>query len=140
MIIREARPRGPTPFYTINTVLTKKVCLHISCIEEWYPFHIFSLFQFCLNYTYTVADPGDGPRPPPNFLDKTATPRAVKNIYIGDLGPPLSEGLDDNPPTPSPLNLKVWIRHCCKLCYVKSDKISKMQLYNSNPPNYYQDR
>ena len=26
------------------------------------------------------------------------------------------------------------------ICYAKSDKISKMQLYNSNPPNYYQDR
>ena len=26
------------------------------------------------------------------------------------------------------------------LCYAKSDKISKMQLYNSNPQIHYQDR
>ena len=26
------------------------------------------------------------------------------------------------------------------LCYAKSDKISKIQLYNSNPPIHYQDR
>ena len=30
--------------------------------------------------------------------------------------------------------------HFCKLCYAKRDKISKMQLYNSNPPIHYQDR
>ena len=26
------------------------------------------------------------------------------------------------------------------VCYAKPDKISKMQLYNSNPPIHYQDR
>ena len=26
------------------------------------------------------------------------------------------------------------------LCYAKSDKISKVQLFNSNPPIHYQDR
>ena len=33
-----------------------------------------------------------------------------------------------------------WLLCQGQVCYAKSDKISKMQLYNSNPPIYYQDR
>ena len=33
-----------------------------------------------------------------------------------------------------------WLLCQGQVCYAKSDKISKMQLYNSNPPICYQDR
>ena len=43
-----------------------------------------------------VADPGEGPAPPPLFLDQTEARRAEK-IFLGGTGPPLSQGLDDRP-------------------------------------------
>ena len=58
--------------------------------------------------------PGGSPPPPPSpaphlFLDQTEARRAEKNIWRPP-PPPLSQGLDNRPPT-TPY-LKVWIRHC----------------------------
>ena len=55
-----------------------------------------------------VAVRGGAP-PPPLFLDQTEAQRAAKS-FLETSPAPLSKGLDDRP-TPSPPNLKVWIRH-----------------------------
>ena len=50
-----------------------------------------------------VADPGEGPSPPPIFLDQTEAQRAQKSLWRGgDHLPPLSKVLDDLPPPPYP--------------------------------------
>ena len=48
-----------------------------------------------------VADPAGGPPPPPPL--------------------PLSQGVDDRPPPPSPY-LKVWIRHCFRSLFLRVKK------------------
>jgi len=68
-------------------------------------------------WSYTVADPGEGPGGPPLFLVQT---EAEKN-FGGD--PPLSKGLDDRPHPPC---LKVWMRHC----YTHQSQSAKHLLLN----------
>ena len=54
-----------------------------------------------LGYVHTtVADPGKGPGTPspPLLLDQTEARRAEKNLFW-DRASPLSQGLDDRPPS-----------------------------------------
>ena len=56
---------------------------------------------------------GSGGGPPPHFLTKLR-PEGPKKIFFLDRVFPLSQGLDDRPPSPPPHPspyLNVWIRH-----------------------------
>ena len=57
---------------------------------------------------WRIQGRGPGAREPlpPVFLDQT------ENIFFGDRAKTLSKGLDDRPPHPPRLHLKVWIRQC----------------------------
>ena len=56
-----------------------------------------------------------------------STPRAY-SFFFFFFNPPYSKRTD------------VGRNNYIPLCYAKRDKISKMQLYHSNPPIHYQDR
>ena len=48
-----------------------------------------------------VADPGEGPSPPPPYFWTKLRPKGPKKVCGGgDHLPPLSKGLDDLPPPP----------------------------------------
>ena len=64
----------------------------------------------------SVVDPGKGPggaRSPPLIFFFQNEARRAEKIYFGDRRPPLSQGLDDQPPPPY---LMVWIRHYSLQC------------------------
>ena len=46
------------------------------------------------NCRLSVADPGEGPAPPPLFLDHAEARRAENVFFFGDRPFPLSQGLD----------------------------------------------
>ena len=64
-----------------------------------------------------VADPGEGPSPPPPYFWTKLRPKGPKKVCGGGgPPPPLSKGLDDLPP---PL-----IQHCLHLYYVHCKSIT----------------
>ena len=64
-----------------------------------------------------VADPGEGPSPPPPYFWTKLRPKGPKKVCGGgDHLPPLSKGLDDLPP---PL-----IQHCLHLYYMHCKSIT----------------
>ena len=74
------------------------------------------------------ADPGRAPPPP--FFDQNEAQRAKKN-FLGDRALPLSPDLDD-PPSPPPPYLKVWICHCADWWEKTLDNEKNDFFHNSN--------
>ena len=48
----------------------------------------------------SVTDPGKGPVPAPFIFRPGLRLEGPKNFFFGDHPPPLSQGLDDRPPSP----------------------------------------
>ena len=75
--------------------------------QTYIVYTLFYLFSFT---TFAVANPGEGhgARLLTDFQTKMR-PEGPENFFLRLPPPPLSQGLDDRPPSPY---LKVWIRHC----------------------------
>ena len=121
-ILGEVPPRNPTSYPFIYHFWRKRYPFRIPSIDNWYPFHIPSLEP--------VADPGEGPGPPPLIPRPNWGPEGPKNFGEGPVppylrvwmtGPPpppfLSQGLDPALRTLHPLNrnnrfpLEAWKRY-----------------------------